>query len=99
MNFQEIVNKLNQLRISKDDFGCENMPNPIEEIGLWVNVESEGGGEGEGENVSRVHHFIDQDIFIRLTGYYTSYDGTEYSGEYENVSPEQEVITVYKRLN
>lgn len=60
-------------------------------------VHSNGGGEGEGEHVERVLEFKvgKQVTFLRTTGFYSSYNGTDWSEEWSVVYPRQVVITQY----
>lgn len=64
----------------------------------WNIVHSEGGSEGEGEYVERVIHFCvggEPEIFLRTTGFYESYNGTEWSGEWQVVYPREVLVTQY----
>ena len=82
--------------ITKSNFGYGDIINPFPKAGSWVEV-AQKGGEGEGESWYTVKHFVDHDIFIKLNGFYTSYDGTDFDGyDYKEVLPHQEVITVYR---
>lgn len=93
MNFQEIISTIKKLGLEKDDF--EDL-GEFPELGKHEQVYQKGS-EGEGDHYEIVRYFEDYDIFIRLQGYYTSYDGVSYdSYDYEEVLPHQEVITVYR---
>jgi len=55
------------------------------------------GGEGEGDSWYSVKYFKDHDVYIRISGYYQSYDGTTFDQGYgEEVFPKQKMITVYE---
>ena len=55
------------------------------------------GGEGQGTWYYTVMYFEKYDMYVRLSGYYASYDGVDYTGhDYEHVIPEQQIITVYE---
>lgn len=96
MTFQEIVNKLSVFGISKDDFAYGDMENTLPEIGEWK-LAYQKGGEGEGDSYQVVNYFPDHDVYISLYGYYASYSGTDFDDyEYEEVRPQQKVITVYE---
>lgn len=58
---------------------------------------SEGGGEGEGEYVERVLGIKvgQEEVFLRTTGFYESYNGTEYSGEWVQVFPQEVTVVRY----
>lgn len=61
-------------------------------------VHSEGGGEGEGDYVERVMAVnIDGEVvsYVRVTGYYESYNGTEWNGDWELVEPREVTVTQY----
>lgn len=70
------------------------------ELGLGEIEEIEqAGGEGEGEHWHSVKYFKDYDVYIRVDGYYTSYNGTDFYEEWNscsNVRPVQKTITVYE---
>jgi hypothetical protein len=71
----------------------------IEGVGEYIEVDQQGG-EGQGEHWHSVKYFPDHDIYIKVTGYYSSYDGTEIDGwnSCSEVKPRQKVITVYDRI-
>ena len=55
------------------------------------------GGEGEGTLWYSVKYFPDHDVYIKTTGTYSSYEGTEfYDGYGEEVKPITKTITVYE---
>jgi hypothetical protein len=59
---------------------------------------SEGGGEGDGSHVERVMTVnIDGKVeaYVRATGYYESYNGTEWNSGWELVEPREVVVTQY----
>mgnify|MGYP003451206024 CR=1 FL=1 len=43
----------------------------------------------------KVIHFIDQGYYIKFTGYYSSYEGSNYD-EWKVVNPSEKTITVYE---
>lgn len=64
----------------------------------WTIVHSEGGHEGEGESVDRVLQFrIGRSfvIYLRTGGSYESYNGTEWSNEWEVVYPREVTVIQY----
>lgn len=99
MDFQEILKELINQDITGEMFGCGDMPKILPNIGMWEEKENKGG-EGEGDHRHVVYFFEDHDVFIKLDGYYTSYDGTSWDSMSEAyaVLPQQEVITVYKAV-
>lgn len=95
MNGKEIIEKLHELDINGWEFADEIDDHEV--FGKSELVEEEGGYEGAGEYVSRVRHFIDHNVYIRIEGFYSSYNGTDWDGhEYEEVKPAQKTITVYE---
>lgn len=64
---------------------------------LYKLAYGEGGGEGEGDYVERVLEFrIDQQVtFVRATGCYDSYNGTEWNADWTVVYPREVVVTQY----
>ena len=87
-----------------------NMPNEytiahnelIESLGLGKMIEVDSyGGEGQGDTWYSVKHFVDHDVYIRVDGYYTSYDGTSFDGGWaccSEVKPVEKTITVYNNI-
>lgn len=68
------------------------------DLGEVVNIETEGG-EGEGEHWHSVQYFKDHDIYIKVTGHYTSYNGTEFYDGWDcckEVRPVEKLVTFYE---
>tara|TARA_R110000868_G_scaffold76573_6_gene220169 strand:- start:5613 stop:6038 length:426 start_codon:yes stop_codon:yes gene_type:complete len=56
------------------------------------------GGEGEGEDYWSVWYFDKHDVYIKVQGYYQSYNGTEFEDGWDScfeVVPEEVMVTVY----
>lgn len=70
------------------------LPDEGSELGKIKTVDHYGG-EGQGENLYTVWHFVDHDVYIKAEGYYQSYDGGYYTSGWLIVRPEQKTITVY----
>lgn len=66
-----------------------------EKLGKIDECYAEGGNEGEGDYVERVHHYLDHGVYIRFTGFYSSDNGTEWEREAEEVEPREVVVTQY----
>lgn len=70
-----------------------------EELGEVDEVFSQGG-EGQGENWKRTYHFKDHNVFIEFSGFYSSYNGTDFDQEWEGdvkeVKPIQRTVTFYE---
>lgn len=74
-----------------------------DKLGLGKIVEMEDGSKGgsdRGSDYRRVFHFVDHNVYLEISGFYSSYDGVDFSGDWEDCSkevrPYQEMITVYK---
>lgn len=65
-------------------------------LGKFKEVHSHGGGEGGGEYVERIYHFIDHDVYVRTTGGYYSHHGIEWDDDFEEVFPRKTIVTVYE---
>lgn len=53
------------------------------------------GGEGKGDDYWLVFYLKQHNIYIKLDGYYQSYDGGYYTSMYE-VKPKQVMMTIYE---
>lgn len=58
-------------------------------FGEWEEVHSEGGHEGGGSHAEKVYHFKKHDVYLKLAGYYSSYDGTDWDDCFTIVKPEK----------
>ena len=92
MSAEDLLEKLQELgarRIGNEDYDDN-------EVQLKT-VHSVGGNEGGGENVVRVfeHDNDGEKIYFRLTGFYSSYHGTDWDEDFVRVVPAEKVITVY----
>lgn len=102
MNYQEIVEILKDKLDSVSDFAYQEYNS--EELGLGKVkqiLEANEGGEGKGEHWIRVFYFIDHDIYIRVEGYYQSYNGTEFYNEWgslDQVKPKEVLQTIYQSV-
>jgi hypothetical protein len=65
-----------------------------EELGEYKEVYAHGG-EGEGSDYWQVYYFPKVDKYLKLSGWYESYHGREWTDIYV-VSPKQKTITVYE---
>lgn len=99
MNYQEIISELINQGINESGFAYGDIDNPLVNIGAWKELEQHGG-EGEGSNWYSVKHFIDHDVYIKTSGFYASYSGTDFDGDIADcsaeVKPKEKTITVYE---
>lgn len=66
-----------------------------ERFGNYELVYELGGNEGGGDEVVRVYHFKDHNIYVRFGGYYESNDGITWSDEAEEVFPRVMPVVQY----
>lgn len=69
----------------------------LQKLGLGeVEEVDQYGGSGKGDTWYSVKHFKDHDVYIRIDGYYSSYNGTDFEEGYgREVKPKEKVITVF----
>jgi len=93
---EQIIEILKKSDIELKEFAYGDFDSNALGLGEWEEVDQKGG-EGEGESWHSVKHFKDHDVYLRIDGHYTSYDGTDFYGsEIEEVKPKQKTITVYE---
>ena len=72
----------------------------LDSIGIGrIEEVSQRGGEGEGEYWESVKYFPMHDIYIKVVGHYTSYEGTEFYNEWDccsQVVPVKKEVTYYE---
>ncbi|XVU22559.1 hypothetical protein ACQPZJ_35565 [Actinoplanes sp. CA-054009] len=89
-----------------DEFGenADSEATPITIDGVPVTVKRIGdtytGGEGGGEDIEMIFEISDGLFtrYFRKTGYYYSYDGSNWDGGFSEVKPAQKTITVYEAM-
>lgn len=67
-------------------------------LGVIKIVEENGGYEGGGDDATRVFHFVDHEVFLRINGSYSSYEGTEWDDNFEIVEPKEVLVTQYHTI-
>lgn len=99
MNFQEIIEELKKQDILVSEFVYQDFTTPLPVIGECKEVDRYGG-EGMGETLYSVKFFPDHNVYVRVDGYYTSYNGTDFDGweSVKEVRPQEKTITVYEAL-
>lgn len=68
----------------------------IEGIGQ-IEMVKEWGGEGEGEKIGYVFHFLSHNVYMRIDGYYQSHYGSEWDNDPYEVKPQAQQVTVYEK--
>ena len=96
LTFEEILKTLEQKEIYTEELGREEYDEDELGLGEIKEVHSKGGGEGGGDTVERVLHFVEHDVYISFGGYYSSYEGTEWDSEITEVKPKQVEVTIYE---
>lgn len=97
MTGAELIQKLSSHDLSVDEL-IENLDsnNLIDEFGEVQTVDENGNCEGGGEYSDYVFFFKDHGIYVRVTGCYTSYNGTDWENDWSEVMPKEKTITVYE---
>lgn len=96
MKVEEIIQKLNDSELDTSEL-LELLEGPEDEtFGNVAIVDEVGGHEGGGDYAMRVVHFKDHNVFLKLTGSYSSYEGTDWDSDWKEVVPKEKMITVYE---
>lgn len=94
MTATEIIEKL------KEEYDVNYFPYELEnDTKTWGDVEevdSQGDYEGGGDFAMKVLFFKDHNVYIRQTGFYSSYNGTDWNDDYREVFPKEKTITVFE---
>ncbi len=115
MNYQEILEELKKQCSDVSEFAHEGVDGEevypeakygTEEYGILKNSVlgivkevARYGGEGKGEDWWVVYRFVDHNVYIKVNGYYQSYNGTEFYDGWDccsEVKPIQKTITVFE---
>ena len=65
------------------------------EFGTVAQVQKKGG-TGQGDHWNIVKHFVDHNVYISLDGFYSSYEGKDFSGySLREVFPQEKTVIVY----
>lgn len=102
LTYNQILEQLKNSGMSVDEFAYEDTP--IQEwleqnaIPTWEQID-QVGGEDEGSHWHSVKYFKDHDVYIKVTGWYSSYNGTDFESwddACSEVRPQQKTIAVYE---
>ena len=105
MNYQEIKEKLTEIGIKTGDkivtefcYGGDNIDEEtlVTMFGDVEVIDKQGDCEGGGDYAMKVFLFKAHNVYIKVEGFYSSYNGTEWDEEYKEVFPQQKTITVYE---
>lgn len=98
MKFEEILEETKKLYSeSVSDFAYDES-NTIPNVGNFKEIDQHGG-EGEGERWWSVKHFVDHNVYIKVKGFYSSYNGVDFFDGWdccEEVTPKEKTIIVYE---
>lgn len=115
MKFTEIKEKLQELfEVQNSEFDTfyefvddqmtDNNPvmlKIVDALGKVQQIHQEGGSD-QGSHWESVMHFIDQNVYIKICGYYSSYEGVDFGSDlwdstvFFEVFPKQKTITIYE---
>jgi hypothetical protein len=91
----ELISRLKEIFETNENYFAYEMDN-TEEFGEAPIVSEEGDREGGGEYSEVVRHFKKFDIYVRQTGHYSSYNGTDWYNDFTIVKPVEKMVTFYK---
>jgi len=99
MNATEIIAELERQDLSIDDFAHGEFESPLENLGECIELERVGGSD-QGSHWYSVKFFPNHNIYLKVTGCYSSCSGVDFDGDYsdcvEEVRPKEKTITVYE---
>lgn len=98
LTFEQIMAVLKEKIDGVSEFAYEDYKKEELELGEIEEVDHYGG-EDCGSTWYSVQHFKDHDVYIRVDGYYSSYEGTDFYDGWDcckEVKPQQKTITVYE---
>lgn len=61
----------------------------------FTEVDSSGAYDGDGESVKRILFFEEFDIYVQVSGYYSSFSGYRWNSNVIEVFPKQKMVTFY----
>lgn len=93
---EEIISVLNN-KSSISEFGCDELDSKELGLGELKEVMDERTGSDFDCKV-KVGHFVDHDVYIQVTGYYSSGNGTEWDGDFEEVRPVEKTVIEYETI-
>jgi hypothetical protein len=94
---KQIIEVLELKGVSPEDFGHDNYDE--EELGLGKMEEVHNEREGSDfDCIVKVVYFKDHDVYISVSGYYSSQEGSTFDGDFAEVKPEEKTITVYNKV-
>lgn len=95
MSFEIINNRLKELEVRYSEFAYGDFPDNDEILGTHKVIKKHGG-EGQGDEWYAVRYFDKYDVYVRIDGFYSSYNGTDFENDWYEVKPKEVQITVYE---
>lgn len=95
MTVEKLLERLEEEFNNSEGYFAYEMDN-TEEFGEAPIVDEKGDCEGGGDYSMVVRHFKNLDVYIRQTGYYSSYNGTDWNNDFTIVKPVEKMITVFE---
>jgi hypothetical protein len=92
---EKLLERLSELFEQEEGYFAYEMDD-TEEFGEAPIVDEEGDTEGGGDFSMVVRHFKDLDVYVRQTGFYSSYNGTDWYNDFTIVKPVEKTITVFE---
>lgn len=81
------------------NYAFYELESPASVNGLEISVVATGGGMDKGSNAYLVLRVLDSagtESFYRKDGFYASYDGFTWDGDFYEVQPKEKTVTVYE---
>lgn len=92
MTFKEIIDKFEELNITKEEFGHGDFDFDENIFGKtdWIH-ECKRSSDGDHDSCETVVHFKDHGVYIAVYGYYSSNDGCDfsYADKFYHVEPRE----------
>jgi hypothetical protein len=80
-------------------YGDKPIQTEIDNVPVTVTLIEDVGGEGQGDHrhlVFKIERASCLPRFFRKDGYYSSYNGNDWDGDFKEVSPITKTVTVYE---
>lgn len=95
MTTEKLLERLGELFNDNEGYFAYEMNN-TEEFGEAPIVDETGDCEGGGDYSMIVRHFKNLDVYVKQTGFYSSYNGTDWNKDFTIVKPVEKMITVFE---
>ncbi len=96
----EIIEKFIELNYKVNDFAFNELDrDELIDHNLDYDEVDQYGGTGQGDTWYAIKYFPQHDVYIKVDGWYSSYNGTNFDGwghDVYEVRPKEKTITVYE---